>query len=178
MNLKITRQANRLHTHDYSRDGYYYVTICAKDMVCYFGTVKNNAMRLTATGIIAEQCWRAIPAHFPNTTLDEYIIMPNHLHGIIIVGRADMCSTATHPARPNPTDRSKMTLPKIIQAYKSAVTRTARRENPNSAFGWQKSYYDHVIRNDADLSRIREYIRDNPLKWALDAYNQNRVAGE
>ena len=170
------RKPNRLQNYEYSQTGYYLVTICTQDRVNYFGEIEKGRMRLNDIGQIVTDCWRAIPDHLHNTALDEFVVMPNHIHGIIVikdnnplrdngdgVGNNDRCSLRNA--------RNMELLPKIISQYKSSVTRMVRKRWNNHSFGWQKSFYDHVIRNDEDLYRIRAYIQNNPLNWELDKNN-------
>ena len=163
------RKPNRLQNYDYSETGYYLVTICAQDKVNYFGEIEQAQMQLSDIGQIATE---GIPEHFHDTALDEFIVMPNHIHGIvIIVGNADLRSKPPYCLQQQ-TDRSKMYLSKIIHGFKSSVTRMVRKRWGNHSFGWQKSFYDHVIRNDEDLHRVRAYIQNNPLNWELDRDNR------
>ena len=162
------RKSNRLQDYDYSQTGYYLVTICNQDRVNHFGGIEKGQMKLNDIGQIVTDCWRGIPEHFRNTTLDEFVVMPNHIHGIIIiVGNADLRSLP-----PQNTDRSKMYLSKIVHGFKASVTRMVRKQWNNHRFDWQKSFYDHVIRNDEDLHRARTYIQNNPLNWELDRDNR------
>ena len=166
------RKPNRLQNYDYSETGYYLVTICTQNKVNYFGEVEKARIQLNDIGQIATDCWQGIPEHFHDTALDEFIVMPNHIHGIIIfVGNADLRSKPPYCPR-GQTDRSKMYLSKIIHGFKSSVTRMVRKRWRNHRFGWQKSFYDHVIRNDKDLHRVRAYIQNNPLNWQLDKNNR------
>ena len=134
-------------------------------------------MRLDDIGQIVTDCWQAIPEHFHNTVLDEFVVMPNHIHGIIVikgndflknsgdgVGNNDRCSLRNA--------RNMQLLPKIISQYKSSATRIVRKRWGDHIFSWQKSFYDHIIRNDEDLYRIRTYIQNNPLNWTLDENNR------
>lgn len=162
------KKANRLNNYDYSQAGYYFVTICTKERINYFGEIEKETMQSNNMGLIAKQCWQVIPEHFPNTALDEFVVMPNHIHGIVIihhqpVGNADLRSLRN--------DRSKMGLSKIIHGFKSTVTRIVHQSTENHPFAWQKSFHDHIVRNDEALHRIRAYIQHNPLKWALDKDN-------
>ena len=167
------RKPNRLKDYDYSQTGYYLVTICTQDRVNYFGGIEKGQMRLSDIGQIITDCWRRIPEHFRNTALDEFVVMPNHIHGIVvIVGNADLRSLPRDGTPPQNTDRSKMYLSKIVHGFKSSVTRMVRKQWNNHGFGWQKSFYDHVIRNDEDLHRVRAYIQNNPLNWELDKNNR------
>ena len=117
-----TRKSNRLRTYDYSRGGHYFVTICTHNRVNYFGEIDRDQMELSNIGQIAKDCWQHIPEHFENTALDEFVVMPNHIHGIIIlVGDADL-----RPLHQQTTDRSGMYLSKIIHGFKSSSVETSR----------------------------------------------------
>jgi REP element-mobilizing transposase RayT len=170
--LKITmknhpnRKPNRLKDYDYSQDGYYFVTLCTKNRENFFGKIKNGKMILNKYGDIAKKCWLEIPEHFSHVILDEFIIMPNHVHGILIiknktVGNKNFCSQEI----PWQTKLSK-SLSSIIRGFKIGVTKYFCEKN-NHDFQWQKSFYDHIIRNEESLFKIREYIQNNPLKWEL-----------
>ena len=151
------------------------MTICTQDRANYFGGIGKGQMRLNDIGQIVTDCWRAIPEHFHNTGVDAFVVMPHHIHGIIVikgnnslqgdgVGNNDRCSLRNA--------RNMELLPKIISQYKSSVTRMVRKQWNNHRFGWQKSFYDHVIRSDEDLHRVRTYIQNNPLNWELDENNR------
>ncbi|MFA6081640.1 MAG: transposase [Patescibacteria group bacterium] len=168
------RKLNRLKNYDYSSSGYYFVTICVHKRSCVFGKVKNNKMILNVYGEMAEQCWLNIPKHFPDVELDEFVIMPNHVHGIIIiynsqyVGNKNFCSLQNNKL-PWQSKLSK-SLSSIIRGYKIGVTEFCLK-NEFKKFAWQKSYYDHIICNDYSLLYIRQYIRDNPVNWNEDRNN-------
>ena len=160
------RKPNRLRNYDYSQNGMYFITICAKDRFECFGEIKNGRMILNNPGKIAENLFLKIPNHFSSAFLDEFVIMSNHIHGIIEinVGNAYMRSLQS--------DRSKMLLSKVIHGYKSSVTREFNRlKKYNVDFKWQKSFYDHIIRNEISLNKIREYIQTNPEMWKRDRNN-------
>ena len=164
------RKANRLQDYDYSQNGFYFVTICAKNRKEYFGEIKNEEMVLNDCGEIANQLWLEIPNHFEDVKLDEHIIMPNHVHGIIIsdkddVGNRHACSLQ---------GRQYQKLPVVIGSSKSAVTRKIHQIH--NEFNWQKSFYDHIIRNDKSLHRIRKYIHYNALKWEYNQENKNEIS--
>lgn len=157
------RKATRLKDYDYSSCGFYFVTICTKDAEEWFGKIEGGEIILSSFGCLAEKCCIEIPVHFKHVKLDEFIVMPNHVHGILnIVGNAYMRSL------PN---RSKMLLSTIVQQYKSSVTRKIRYSCNHSRFQWQKSFYDHIIRTERSFNKIREYIKYNPLKWESDIEN-------
>jgi REP element-mobilizing transposase RayT len=175
------RRSIRLPEHDYSSPGIYFITICLQDRACLLGGVAAGTIRLSESGIIAENCWQAIPGRFPGTRLDDYVIMPNHVHGIIVMkGNGDHAGVI-HGLSPRMRRRTMM-LPKIIGHFKM---NTAKRINqmrrmPGRAV-WQRNYYEHVVRNDMALNKIREYIRNNPRHWSSDVenpeYSGNPITG-
>ena len=141
-------------------------------------------MVLNEWGEIAKQCWLEIPMHFANMVLDEYVIMPNHIHGIIIVDRRGRaCRAPTHSAPLQDMRKNTSTIeqfgkpthgsiPTIIRSYKSAVTRHInQKQNISGRTLWQRNYYEHIIRDEEELNQIREYITNNPLKWGWDENN-------
>jgi len=157
------RKLNRLKNYDYSQSGCYFVTLCTKNRVEHFGKIEVTKMILSRYGKFAERYWNEIPNHYKNVEIDEFIIMPNHIHGIvIIVGNAYMRSLQ---------DRTKMPLSRIIQQYKSSVTREINSFQNDFCFKWHKSFYDHIIKHEKTLNNIREYITNNPLKWDSDKNN-------
>ncbi len=164
MNKFPIRKQMRLNEFDYRQSRYYFITICTYNRKEIFGAITENQMILNKYGKIAECAWKEIPEHYPEIKLDAFIIMPNHVHGIIIVG-------AGH-ARPVRTNH----LSSIIGSYKSAVTNRINRSH-NNLFRWQRSYYDHIVRTEESLNKIREYIINNPCTWADDLDNMNRGAG-
>lgn len=164
-NSVITRKPNRLKKYDYSTPGYYYVTINIYDDKESFGEVKAGKVILSAYGKIAEKIWKKIPEHFEIVDLDEYIIMPNHVHGIVVI--KDVGGRHACPDKIDKKKRAKQLLPAIMGAYKSAVTKQINQSNRDLGFRWQRSYYDHVIRDEKSLTKIREYIRRNPEKLGM-----------
>jgi REP element-mobilizing transposase RayT len=160
------RKPMRLPGFDYSQPGYYFVTVRVSGRTEWFGVVDNNAMVLNGWGRIVWECWRTLPVHHPGILLDEFIVMPDHMHGIVVIG--DTFNAGAGPARPLPSadKRCHEILPVVMGSFKSAVSRSIRSSDGGGHFRWQRSYHDHVIRDGAELSRIREYIRDNPAEWA------------
>jgi REP-associated tyrosine transposase len=155
---KYRIQSARLKDYDYSTPNWYYVTICTKAMKCWFGEIKNGKVMLNKTGKMIEKIWEDIPNHYKAVELDSFIIMPNHLHGIIIV---NFVETGHAPSL-------QPKLGNIIGSFKSTATRRVHKNFNN--FKWQSRFYDHIIRNEDDLSRIRNYIHNNPLKWEMEEY--------
>ena len=168
------RRSLRLKDYDYSQEGAYFVTICTQRKMMLF---ENEEIRA-----VAERCWLEIPGHFPNVQLDEWIIMPNHLHAIVVI---EQCRGVqlNAPTIRKTTERfstispHRNTLAIIVRTYKAAVTMRCRREGFD-LFRWQRNYYEHVIRNEDDLNEIRHYILDNPVKWVMDENNPNCHNGE
>jgi len=161
--------STRLKHWDYSNDGYYFVTICTKDRINYFGQIKNDEMILNKYGEIIKRCWQKIPNHFLNTKLDEYIVMPNHIHGIIIINNhkcRDVACNVSTMAKISPKSNSLST---IVRSFKSACAK--RIHEYDLAFAWQARFYDRIIRNERELYNVRKYIKNNPQKWGLDRNN-------
>ena len=171
--MKI-RKPNRLKNYDYSNSGWYYITICTKDPKKYFGRIENGKMVLNRIGNIVDEFWNKIETLHQNIDLDYYVIMPNHIHGIIIIndvlkGQPQLKYKNVGNAKfAIPTDRTKMELSKLIQQFKRAVSLRVKTINPNSIFKWQHSFYDRIIRNQNELFNIRKYIQQNPLKLSLE----------
>lgn len=168
------RKKVRLRDYDYSKSGYYFITICTQNREEWFGAIKNGTMCLSKFGEVARNFWLEIPEHFKEVSTDEFSAMPNHLHGILIVernmvGNAYMRSNQRNAYMHSLQDKTKMLLSKVIQQYKASVTH--KINGLQNGFQWQRSFYDHVIRNEGELYRIREYIQNNPLKWDLDREN-------
>ncbi|MDD2516417.1 MAG: hypothetical protein PHF26_04340 [Candidatus Gracilibacteria bacterium] len=180
------RKNMRLREYNYSENGHYFVTICTKDKISFFGEIKDGEMLLNEFGKIAKNLWMESDLHFKNCKVDEFIIMPNHLHGIIIiedyltgnidlhkqkVGNADLHKQKVGNADLRSLQRTKMYLSKIIHGFKSSFTRKINKEIENNNFSWQNSFYERIIRNEEELGKIREYIVNNPLKWEFDEDN-------
>ena len=162
------RKRLRLKEFDYSTAGYYFVTICTKDKKHWFGRVENEDMKLSSIGKIAKECWKEIPQHFKNVELGVYIIMPNHIHGILVVRSGIVRDAHVRPVR------DKMLISKAIHGFKSSTTRIVRKEI-NKTFSWHRSFYDRVIRSEHELNNIRRYMTNNVLKWEMDIENKRNV---
>jgi len=172
---KIIRKKNRLTRYNYSLPGAYFVTICVSQMRELLGEIVDKKVILNEFGEIVKEIWENIPKHFKNIILDEWVIMPNHLHGILIIyynnereikDRNEELNDYSYLLQKN--KQSQMYLPKVINGFKGAVTRIINQKFPNNEFTWQKSFYDHIIRNDKAIKKIREYIYNNPLNWKMD----------
>ena len=142
------RKATRIPNYDYASRNYYFITVCTHEKKCIFG----KAGKPNKYGKIAEECLQRISAIFPGVYVDKYVVMPNHIHGIIVID-TEKASSLTH----------------IVGQYKMTVTKKIHQEDPNQNV-WQRSFYDHIIRNQADYERIWLYIHGNPQKWDSDCY--------
>jgi len=184
------RRSIRLWDFDYSGAGAYFITICTHERESVFGNLVDGVMRLNYWGLIVRECWEHLPNHFSQVALDEFVVMPNHVHGIIILNHglpnvgarhASPCSRitpdcgsdentrATHASPLRESGSKSGSIAAIVGSFKSAVTRRINqtRQAPGGSV-WQRNYYERVIRDDRELNNIRQYIEDNPRKWADD----------
>ncbi len=167
----------RLQNWDYGSNGIYFVTICTKNRQHFFGEISKGKMILSETGKIATRFWNAIKDHFSFVILDEFIVMPDHIHGIIIINKLEkdiiiggdvacnICTDDMGIKNKKMADISPKSgsLSTIIRSYKSAVTRDARILNMH--FGWQSKFHESIVRNEEALNRIQNYILNNPENW-------------
>jgi len=140
------RKSPRLREYDYATAGAYFVTACLRDRACLLGSVEADEMRLSRLGRIVEHCWLEVPVHFLAVALDAFVVMPNHIHGILWLSRAGHAPP----------------LHRVVGSFKSAASRAAQRRL------WQRSFYDRVIRDDEERRALREYVEENPVRWAVD----------
>ena len=174
-NIYLNRRTIRLKEYDYSKAGAYFVTICADEHENKFGEIIDGIMNLNESGEIAGSCWKAIPEHFPHTQLDDYVIMPNHVHGIIVIKQTMPVGANNYsPLRAAKPHGTSMTIGSIIRGFKIGVTKILRQNNLKKPV-WQRNYYEHIIRDNDELNRIRKYIIDNPAKWEEDEYNLGSI---
>jgi REP element-mobilizing transposase RayT len=150
------RHSIRLRGYDYAQAGAYFVTLCVQGHAELFGQVAGGAVELTEIGRIVAEEWEYTPAMRPNVELDAFVVMPDHLHGIVVIAQRDDGAAAPEAAR---TRSPAHSVGAIVRGFKAAVVR--RVGTPL----WQRNYYEHIIRNDADLDRIRHYIATNPARW-------------
>lgn len=181
--------SNRFKNWDYGTNAAYFITICTHNRKHFFGEIKNGEMHLNELSEIATQFWLDIPKHFPFIELGNFVVMPNHTHGILIIDKsaAEMPNlgistppTPSTPIIPNPppTEKPKTggkieqwkpgTIGVIINQYKRIVTINNRKIDPN--FKWQSNYHDHIIRNSNSFENIQNYIEKNPSKWNEDKF--------
>ena len=186
------RRSIRLKGYDYSKDGVYFVTMCTQNRECLFGEIKNGEMIFNEYGEIIKFTWFDLINHNVNILLDYFVIMPNHIHGIIVItNNENIVGAGSKPAlvksaliknnhdvtraatrvglEPTPT---KCELSEIVRQLKTfSAKRINQLRGTSSVAVWQRNYYDHIIRNENELNQIREYVVNNSLKWDLDRNN-------
>ncbi|MCC5941738.1 MAG: transposase [Balneolaceae bacterium] len=188
-NQHKNRRSIRLKGYDYSSPGEYFITICIQNRECLFGDILNGEMVLNEIGDIAQDFWYRIPERYDDVITDAFVVMPNHIHGIIGIeynpDHVPHPVGAIHelPLRDGETNyeayrkqRRQMLLSKIIGWYKMNVAKRANilLENTGNRF-WQRNYYEHIIRNERSLNRIRDYIINNPIQWVEDINHPDNI---
>jgi REP element-mobilizing transposase RayT len=184
----------RLQSWDYGANGAYFITICTQKREHFFGEIVNGAMQLNEMGQLAEKYWLEIPDHFPFVELGNFVVMPNHTHGIIIINKRDggcvdtggIDATVETPKLGVSTenrDKTGMggknekwkpnTIGSIINQYKRIVTINARQIHAD--FAWQSRFHDHIIRDAQSFETIQNYIANNPLNWDKDKFHATDV---
>jgi putative transposase len=176
MNTHHQRRSIRLKEYDYTQNGAYFVTICAHERRCIFGDVVGGAMVVNEWGQVVAEEWEQTAILRPNIELDAFVVMPNHVHGIIVIvdDGDSVGAQCIAPLPPKHGVTSNNVAPNslgaIVRGFKSAVTRRINRlPNPPDHLIWQRNYYEHIIRNEESLNQIRAYIANNPAKWAEDS---------
>jgi len=174
---KYRVESARLDDWDYSTPAQYFVTICTKGMFRWFGDVKHGMVTRSGYGDVAHQQWSRLPEYFPHIILDEFIVMPNHVHGIIALdtyldSRHNGGDVASNVSTKKNIKMSHLSpragsLSTILRSYKSGVTHRIRALGRRE-FEWQSRFYDHIIRSHKSLNSIREYIHNNPAQWEHD----------
>jgi REP element-mobilizing transposase RayT len=166
----LKRRIHHLPNHIYEMPGTYFFTICAHNRSPVFSSIDFDGVRLSAIGKFIEDRWAALPSFFEQVTLLNHVVMPNHFHGLLTIHPRMQAAMGADPAS-RPASALKM-----IRAFKAAVTRLARETgNISNEPLWQRDYWDHVVRDEQALSRIMEYIANNPLSWHLDQENPDRI---
>ncbi|MCR4319264.1 MAG: hypothetical protein NUV74_02880 [Candidatus Brocadiaceae bacterium] len=191
------RKSLRLKEYDYSRLGAYFITICTYEKECIFGKVENERMSLNQFGKIVLEFWNNLPGRYANIESDSFVIMPNHIHGIVkIVDTVGIIPELLHnnktknvgaihelplqTANTNQkTKRRRMLIPKVVGYFKMNSSKQINTiRNSTGIPVWQRNYYEHIIRNENKLNKIREYIHNNPIRWHLDRENQERIGND
>ncbi len=178
------RRSIRLKGYDYRQAGAYFVTFVTQDRAPLFGEVTEGDMRLNDAGRLVQKVWKEIPSHFPYVELDAFVIMPNHVHGILVIVSATVGATHASPPQMNaePNDAlppplhasgpTRQSIGAIVGSFKSAASKGINewRGTPGASV-WLRNYYEHIIRDEESLNRIRGYIDANPAQWADDREN-------
>ena len=195
---KHHRRSIRLRGYDYAQAGAYFVTIVTRDRACLFGEVVNGEMRLNDSGGVIHSMWDELPDHYPGVERDAFVVMPNHIHGVVVLvndvgaGSNDVgagpraCPNKDKPESGQPQGvaptMSTISLPDAVHRFKTLTTKRyidgVKLSGWPSFAGrlWQRNYYEHIVRGENELSRIREYIANNPLQWEMDRENPLRTA--
>ncbi|MFN9398166.1 MAG: transposase, partial [Dolichospermum sp.] len=188
------RQSIRLKGYDYSQSGLYFITICCYQRECLFGNIMNSQIILNNFGQLIKEEWLKSAEIRKEIEFDDFVIMPNHFHGIVIINQEinsdfmkndvdfqdnNVGANGRSPLQQIQSSRPKISMkPKsissLIAGFKSATTKKINiiRNTPQNPV-WQRNYYDHIIRNDESLARIREYVQNNPLSWENDQLHPN-----
>ena len=192
---KHHRRSIRLKDYDYTQAGAYFITLCVENRACVLGDVIDGEMQLSPSGAIVAEAWEWLAQQYPYVAIDEYVVMPNHFHGIIVIDAPTVGAVREPPNEPpnepptipspsTPTVRTvgavreppnkppRKSLGRLIGAFKTVSTKRINELNttPGISF-WQRNYYEHIIRHENALDRIRRYIIRNPMKWAIDRQN-------
>ncbi|MBD3311586.1 MAG: hypothetical protein GF349_03775 [Candidatus Magasanikbacteria bacterium] len=193
---KYRISSTRLRGWDYGKDAAYFVTICTKKNFCYFGEIENSRIKLSEIGKIVYDEWKNTTMIRPYVILDEFVVMPNHIHGIVIINKNDdndvetrCCAQTsqddTHTVEtrccaslqrgkqnwiPNKFGSQSHNLASIIRGFKSAARKRINSKFGQNHFAWQSRFHDRIVRNELELNKIRWYIRHNPKNWEKDNY--------
>jgi putative transposase len=194
MTLSDRRRSLRLKGYDYAQAGAYFVTICTQGRACLFGDAVDDTICFSAAGQLAAALWNQMPSRFPEVDLDAFVVMPNHIHGIILLSDGATIVGAPHSpsktgvnalmagdhSREGGATRAAPTIGNVVGAFKSLFTVEYIQGVKVSGWPrfqgrlWQRNYYEHVIRDEPELARVRCYIDENPLRWAFDDENPQR----
>jgi len=177
----------RLQSQDYSSNGSYFITICTEDRIHYFGDIENGEMLLNENGLLAEQCWLQIPTRFPFIELGNFVVMPNHVHGILIIDNNDTTIVETRLiaslrgiASPPPANQSRGgfagdknpmlndNISRVVRWFKGRCSFDIRKTCAD--FEWQTRFHDHIIRDAESFETIQDYIANNPQNWKQDKF--------
>ena len=163
------RRSIRLKDYNYSSNGAYFLTICVRNRECLLGKIENEQMILNEYGEIVKDIWENLPNQVSDIDLDEYVIMPNHFHAILVINKSDNSEYFDKNLDiSDQKNRRKMILPKVVGRFKMLTAKVINQNRKIEGSFWQRNYYEHIIRNEEDFHQIREYIINNPMQWELD----------
>jgi REP element-mobilizing transposase RayT len=173
---KHHRRSIRLRGYDYAACGAYFVTMCVHRRECLLGAVVDGEVRLNEYGCAVEECWGAIPQHFAHVELDAFVVMPNHVHGIVVITAQSAVDSPVVSDRKRPNGPPRGALGAIVSTFKAASGRRINQLRDTTGMQvWQRDYYEHIIRYAVALDRIRIYIEANPARWAGDMLYPSRA---
>jgi putative transposase len=188
MPIEKRRRSIRLKDYDYTQPGAYFVTIVTHGRKCLFGEVVGGVVQLNDAGRVMQAAWDELPNNYAGVEHDAFIVMPNHIHGIVVLVGAGRCARPKEDGQPQgvaPTKNSSvLSLPDVVHRLKSITTKQyidgIKQVGWPSIAGrlWQRNYFEHVIRNEDSLNRMRQYILDNPAKWEFDRENPSATKPE
>jgi REP element-mobilizing transposase RayT len=165
------RRSIRLKGYNYAHSGCYFATLCSQGRSCLFGRIQDGEMKLSAAGECLYEWWVRLSGKFPGVDTDAFVVMPNHMHGIIVL----------EPSGDDLVRTERTTLGEVVAWFKTMTTNAYIRGVKEAGWPrfdgtlWQRNYYEHIVRNEHDLNAIREYIENNPMQWPLDHENPNRL---
>ena len=179
------RRSLRLNGYDYAQAGAYFITLCTQKRACLFGQIADGAMRLNDAGEFAARMWNEMPDRLSGLDVDAFVVMPNHIHSILVL--SDNAATVGAPLvgardEDRAATRAAPTIGDIVGGFKSSFTVEYIRGVRTGRFPqfyrriWQRNYYEHIIRDEPELTHVRRYIDENPLRWEFDQENPLRVA--
>ena len=164
-----SRRSIRLKGFDYSTNGAYFLTICVRNRECLLGEIQDGKMLLNDYGEIVRDVWEGLPKQVLDIDLDEYVIMPNHFHAILVIDKSVDSANVYDGLDVNEAkDRRKMLLPKVVGRFKMLAAKAINQSREIEGSFWQRNYHENVIRSEEDLQRVREYIVNNPKQWEID----------
>jgi REP element-mobilizing transposase RayT len=182
-----SRHSTRLPGYDYAQPGAYFVTVCTQHRECLFGEIVKGKIALNEAGKMVKTVWDELPRHYPGADVDGFVVMPNHIHGIIVlitVGAGPCaCPSDRHACQNDGRPRGAaptMSLMDVVHRFKSLTTARYRHYvveknwQPFPGRLWQRNYYEHIVRDENELNYIRQYILDNPMRWEMDRENPQR----
>lgn len=188
------RRSIRLQGYDYSQTGAYFATLCCDHRKCLFGEILGEEMRINNFGRVVQTVWNELPDHYPDVALDAFVIMPNHVHGIIMLTNGNFTSSLGAGLKPAPTEDisglypvgagfkpapRRHSLPEIIRALKTFSAKNINLLRSTSGVPvWQRNYYERVIRNEEELNAARQYIADNPARWNEDRNHPENIIAQ
>lgn len=164
------RKSLRFKHYDYRQNGLYFITICCKNRQCLLGNIVDNEMNLNNLGEMVRECWLKIQNYYPQVNLHPFVIMPNHIHGIIEIASNENWGECDSPLHNQSTfNGTSQTIGAMIRGFKAGVTSWARKNKEHYDI-WQRNYYEHIIRNEKSYNQIIEYIENNPILWEQDRF--------